>query len=243
MVMTYAEARHYESLLQNEFGEDKVTADVTGGLPENPEEFDLQEAKEEFKENQDEDDDGSYDGPDPSGDPWIEIDPEIISDVLEYLKATPEEDLHFDSLHSLGGDHLTGLDQIVVSYHLYSYQTNDGLVLKVFLPEDEPVVPSVTDVHPGAEWHEREAYDLLGIRFVDHPDLRRILLPPDWDGHPLRKDYEFPMQYRGVPVDWADARKNRMSQDDFYDEAQELEEMDIDEEIGFTPKQQQRNGA
>ncbi len=242
MVMSYTDTRDFESLLQEEFGEDLISADVTGGLPQDPDSFDLKEAKEEFRENLDDDEDRSYDGPDPQGDPWIEVEPNIIPDVVEFLKHNPEEGLQFDSLHSLGGDHRFDEEELVVTYHLYDLNNQQGIVLKVFVPDDEPVVPSITDIHPGAEWHEREAYDLLGIRFTDHPDLRRILLPEDWDGHPLRKDYEFPLSYRGLPVDWAAARENRMSRDDFYDEAEELEEMDIDEELGFTPKQQ-RNGA
>jgi NADH-quinone oxidoreductase subunit C len=241
--MTYEKARHYESILQDEFGEDSINATVTGGLPENPEEFDLTEAKEEFKENLGEDEDGTYDGPDPEGDPWIEVDAEILPEVAKFLKNTPEQNLSFDSLHLLGADHIAEKEQIVATYHLYSFQEDDWVILKVFVPEDEPVIPSLTDIYPGANWHEREAYDLMGIRFTDHPDLRRILLPNDWEGHPLRKDYTFPLYYRGLPVDWADARENRMSRDDFYEEAQELEEMDIDEEIGFTPKQHKKNGT
>lgn len=239
MVMSYKQARHYESLLQEEFDSEKIKANVTGGLPDDPEEFDLSEAKDEFEEQLDDDEDKSYDGPDPQGDPWIEIDADILPDVAKYLKNTPEKDLTFDSLHCLGGDHHSSENKLVTTYHLYSFQEQEWVILKVLVPDDKPVIPSLTDVYPGAEWHEREAYDLLGIRFTDHPDLRRILLPNDWEGHPLRKDYEFPLQYRGLPVEWADARENRMSHDDFYDEAEELEEMDIDEEIGFTPKQYQ----
>jgi NADH-quinone oxidoreductase subunit C len=240
--MSYEKARHYESILQDEFGEESVTADVVGGLPEDPADFDLSEAKEAFQDQLDEDESRSYDGPDPEGDPWIEIDADILVDVAKFLKDTPEQNLSFDSLHCLGGDHYAEDEQLAVTYHLYSFDEDEWLILKVFVPEDEPVVPSLTGVHPGANWHEREAYDLLGIRFTDHPDLRRILLPNDWEGHPLRKDYEYPQYYRGLPVDWAEARENRMSRDDFYEEAQELDEMDIDQELGFTPKQQQ-NGV
>lgn len=240
--MSHTQAREYESLLQEEFGEDNIQADVVGGLPDDPETFDLKEAKNDFKEQQSEEDDGSYDGPDPKGDAWIEVEPEIIEDVCAFLKDTPEHDLKFDALHCLSGDHLAEEGRMSVVYHLYSYENNEHLTLKVFVPEDEPVVPSITDVHPIADWHEREAYDILGIRFTNHPDLRRILLPNDWDGHPLRKDYQFPLYYRDLPVDWAEARENQMSRNDFYNEAEELKEMDIDDELGFTPKQQ-TNGA
>jgi NADH-quinone oxidoreductase subunit C len=76
-----------------------------------------------------------------------------------------------------------------VNYHLFSTKHHSRLRLKVLLSEDEPVVATVTDVWRTADWHERETYDLLGVKFNGHPDLRRILLPSDFDGHALRKDY------------------------------------------------------
>jgi NADH-quinone oxidoreductase subunit C len=74
------------------------------------------------------------------------------------------------------------------------------LRLKVLVPDDDPRLPSVTPVYPAAGWPEREIYDLFGIRFDDHPDLRRILMPDDWEGHPLRKDY--PVQIRKETSGW-----------------------------------------
>ncbi len=74
-------------------------------------------------------------------------------------------------------------------YHLYSFAANRYLELHVRLPRGKPVVDTVSDVWPSADWHEREAWDMMGIRFEGHPDLRRILLKDDWIGHPLRKDY------------------------------------------------------
>lgn len=76
-----------------------------------------------------------------------------------------------------------------VNYHLFSTTHYQRLRLKVLLSEDDINVESVTDVWRTAEWHERETYDLVGVKFIDHPDLRRILLPSDFDGHALRKDY------------------------------------------------------
>ena len=65
-------------------------------------------------------------------------------------------------------------------------------------PGELPEVPTLVEVWPAADWHEREAFDLAGVMFVGHPDLRRILLADDWVGHPLRKDYEFPLEYHGI---------------------------------------------
>lgn len=238
MVMSYQEAREYEAELQEQFGEDAVEADVTGGLPEHPEEFDLQESKEAFQEQLGEDEDKEYDGPEPWGDPWIRVEADVLHEVVEYLKTEPEHD--FQSLHNLGGDHLSDEGKLVSVYHLYSLSNQKWIILKVFVPEDEPVVPSVTDLYRTADWHERESYEMLGIRYDGHPDLRRLLLPEDWEGYPLRKDYEFPRYYRGLPVDWDEARQARMSRDDFYSESDELEEMtDIDQELRFPDE----NGA
>jgi NADH-quinone oxidoreductase subunit C len=80
-------------------------------------------------------------------------------------------------------------DRFEAVYHLYSFASNTYLELHVEVPRDKPVLATVSDVWPAADWHEREAWDMMGIRFEGHPDLRRILLPDDWVGHPLRKDY------------------------------------------------------
>ena len=147
-------------------------------------------------------------------DPWIEIAPAAIVDVCRYLKETGG--LRFDGLNNLSGvDYLqpdpkkakkfTHEPHVEVVYHLYSYQEKHWLTLKVKLPrwkdDTEGVLPelaSVSGVWAIADWHEREAYDLVGIRFTGHPNLRRILCPEDWEGHPLRKDYEFPLEYHGI---------------------------------------------
>jgi len=79
--------------------------------------------------------------------------------------------------------------RFAVCYHLYSMLYNRRIRLKVFLQEDDPSVPTVTQVWPAANWLEREAFDMMGIEFKGHPDLRRVLLPEDWEGHPQRRDY------------------------------------------------------
>ena len=83
-------------------------------------------------------------------------------------------------------DRLTHFESV---YHLYSYASNTCLQLHVEVPRSKPEVDSVTDVWPSADWHEREAWDMMGIKYLGHPDLRRILLRDDFIGHPLRKDY------------------------------------------------------
>lgn len=85
-----------------------------------------------------------------------------------------------------------------VLYLLHSYKTNERLRLRVWVDEDDAVVPSVTGIWRGANWLEREVYDLMGITFAGHPDLRRILLTADFDGHPLRKD--FPVFGKQEPI-------------------------------------------
>lgn len=92
-------------------------------------------------------------------------------------------------------------ERFEVVVHLLSHEHRSRLRLRVQVPADDPVVPSLFDVHPGTEAMEREVYDMFGIRFDGHPDLTRILMPEDWDGHPLRKDYavgRIPVQFKGV---------------------------------------------
>ena len=83
-------------------------------------------------------------------------------------------------------------------YHLYSYRHRHAFVLKVDAARDNPVVVTVANVWSHAEWQEREAFDLLGVTFEGHPDLRRLLMPEDWPGHPLRKDFVEPEEYHGI---------------------------------------------
>jgi len=103
--------------------------------------------------------------------------------------------------------------EIEVVYHLCSYalagdpayrqraEKNDPWVaLKVRVPRAAAEVPTVMDIWTGADWHERETWDLVGVRFTGRRELRRILLPDDWPGHPLRKDWEYPASYHGVPI-------------------------------------------
>ncbi len=121
------------------------------------------------------------------GEVTIIVPREAIVDVCWVLKKKHD----FDMLADLcGGDRGPEEDpRFEVNYHLFSTTHYNRLRLKVLLTEDEPNVKTVTTVWKTANWHERETYDLLGIIFDNHPDLRRILLPSDFDGHALRKDY------------------------------------------------------
>ncbi|MCB1183708.1 NADH-quinone oxidoreductase subunit C [bacterium] len=87
-----------------------------------------------------------------------------------------------------------------VAYHLYSHSLKHRFALRVRVPRDAATVPTVSHVWSTANWHEREAWDLLGIRFAGHPDLRRMLLDEAWVGHPLRKDYVMPADWEAVPM-------------------------------------------
>ena len=113
---------------------------------------------------------------------------EELRGVAEFLKSDPE--LGFTFLSDVTPvDRFPIEPRFELNYHLVSLERKKRVRLKVRVPGDDPVAPSVTNIWPGADWHEREAFDLFGLRFEGHPDLRRILMPDDWEGHPLRKDY------------------------------------------------------
>lgn len=135
--------------------------------------------------------------------PVLDISVQAIHGVCLTLRDDPE--LKFDYLMCLSGVDYIGAKDVTpagalgVVYHLFSMDKKHKITLRVRVPRDNPVVQTVTDVWPSANWHEREAFDLMGITFAGHPDHRRILTSDDWVGHPLRKDYEFPTEYHGVP--------------------------------------------
>jgi NADH-quinone oxidoreductase subunit C len=127
------------------------------------------------------------------GDDTAVVDRAAISDVLAFSRDDPA--LRFDLLMDLTAvDYLTypGREdgpRFEVVYHLYSVPHNHRLRLKVPLDEDDPELPSAVPLWPIANWFEREVWDMFGIRFAGHPDLRRLLLYEEFEGHPLRKDY------------------------------------------------------
>ncbi len=132
------------------------------------------------------------------------IHPDKIAEVCLELRDNPNT--YFDLLECLSGvDYGIEENMFGVVYHLASIPFKKQLTLKVIKYHDRsreelPTFPSVTSVWRTAEWHEREAFDLLGIGFENHPDLRRVLLPDDWEGYPLRKDYKAQEYYRGIKV-------------------------------------------
>jgi NADH-quinone oxidoreductase subunit C len=159
--------------------------------------------------------------------PWVAVSVAKIDVVARKLRDLPA--LDFDQLMCLSGIDWDGYDEngkgksvailgytedgkpetsdraadgdLGVAYHFYSHRHDHKFTLRVRVPRTEPAVPSVAEIWPTAAWHEREAWDLVGIRFDGHPDLRRILLEDGWVGHPLRKDYQMPAQWDEVPLE------------------------------------------
>lgn len=149
-------------------------------------------------------------------DPWIEVKAEGLADVGRYLRD--QRDLWFDMLHCITAVDYFEPDakkaaqapwqpHLELIYHLSSTMHRHRLVLKVRLPRwlddkpgELPQVRSISDIWSTAQWHEREVFDLSGVTFTGNPDLRRILCPEDWVGHPLRKDYQMPAEYHGIPA-------------------------------------------
>jgi NADH-quinone oxidoreductase subunit C len=130
-------------------------------------------------------------------DPFLKVAPERIKDICLFLRDN--DSTAFDVLMCLSGVDYTG-GKLGVVYHLHSMKWNHKIVLKLEVSVDHPHCQSVASVWRCADWHEREAYDMYGIIFEGHPDLRRILMPYDWEGHPLRKDYQVPVYYNGMKV-------------------------------------------
>jgi NADH-quinone oxidoreductase subunit C len=137
--------------------------------------------------------------------PALLIAPSHIVEVCRELRDN--EATYFDYLACLSGvDYGTEAGKFGVVYNLASIPYQTQLTLKISVEhgrdlEDLPTFPSLVDVYKTADWHEREAYDLLGIFFEGHPDLRRILLPDDWEGFPMRKDYKAAEYYKGIKID------------------------------------------
>ena len=126
------------------------------------------------------------------------VDPARIAEVGAFCRD--DEALRFDCLSNLSGVDYPKQGHIQIVYHLLSYPLRHVFVLKVNATRDDPVVVTVSNVWSAGDWQEREVFDLLGVSFTGHPDLRRILMPEDWPGHPLRKDFVEPQEYHGIPT-------------------------------------------
>ena len=120
-----------------------------------------------------------------SNDSWLVIDPDSLPQVAQFLQTTPG--LEFDYLNCIAG--VDYVDYFEIVYYLSSIQHNHSLVLKVRCGRENPQVPSVVSLWRGADFQEREIYDLLGVTFVGHPNLKRIFMWEGFQGHPLRRDY------------------------------------------------------
>lgn len=142
----------------------------------------------------------------------ISADPLKINEISHFLRDS--DTLQFNSLMNLSGvddnnaEKVTNEDETITSqggtlsvyYHLDSTILKHKITLKVSTNRDNPDVESVTNIWYSANWHEREAYDMYGLNFLNHPELTRILMPYDWEGFPLRKDYENPEFYEGMKI-------------------------------------------
>lgn len=129
-------------------------------------------------------------------DSFITVESSKIFDICHSLRDN--NDLSFDYLMCLSGMDLG--ENLGVVYHLYSFKHTHKIVIKTNVSKENPNLSSVMYLWRTADWHEREAFDLFGINFEGHGDLRRILLPYDWEGFPLRKDYKEPEEYHGMKV-------------------------------------------
>jgi NADH-quinone oxidoreductase subunit C len=128
--------------------------------------------------------------------PYLRVDGTSIVDVCRFLRDRGGMD--FEVLSDLTAVDWPKEEKIQVVYHLFSYTHNHQIVLKVDLPRDNPKIATIESVWKVANWFEREVYDLFGVIFENHSDLRRIMLPEDWIGYPLRKDYVEQEEYDGI---------------------------------------------
>ena len=138
--------------------------------------------------------------------PYVVVEASRWLEIAGFLRD--DDRLQFNMFQSLSAIDLLEENKLTSVYDLFSVPITSGqtcpklrhhLGVRVEVDRDDPHMPSVASIWPAADWHEREAFDLMGIVFEGHPDPRRILCPDDWIGHPLRKDYQFPVDYHGIP--------------------------------------------
>ncbi len=127
---------------------------------------------------------------------WAKVKPERLVEISKFLRDDPQT--RFDFLRAIAGMDFPNENEFELVYLLFSYVHRHRFTVKTRIPRNAPRIATVEGVWPAANWHEREAYDLFGIEFEGHSDLRRLLLPDDWVGYPLRKDYKEAEEYHGV---------------------------------------------
>jgi len=131
------------------------------------------------------------------GHSYVQVDPQKLPDFLLVCRDDPR--LHFEVLMDLTAtDPAADDENLWVNVQLLSITQRHRLMIKCIVPKAKAELPTSVPVHRGVQWHEREAMEMFGLTFVGHPDPRNILLPDDWVGHPLRKDYVFPTEYHGI---------------------------------------------
>jgi NADH-quinone oxidoreductase subunit C len=145
------------------------------------------------------------------GELTLHVKAERIAEVCQVMRD--DEGLRFELCSSVSGVDYLGADpdRLHVVYHLTSMTYRRRVRLEVGVPAEDPRVPSVTSVYPTADWQERETYDMFGVVFEGHPNLTRILMPDDWEGHPQRKDYPLggiPVEYKGAEIPPPDQRRS-----------------------------------
>ncbi|MCF6248827.1 MAG: NADH-quinone oxidoreductase subunit C [Desulfobacula sp.] len=136
--------------------------------------------------------------------PYIQVNPEQIQMLCIFMRYNPA--LKFSFFFSLCGVDYPEKNQITMVYHLFSMKQKKMCVLKTSVSRKNPELESIESVWKAAGWFERELYDLLGVNFTNHSNMKRLLLPDDWVGHPLRKDYEEPSFYHDM-----ETSRNRIS--------------------------------
>jgi NADH-quinone oxidoreductase subunit C len=132
-----------------------------------------------------------------AGQSFVVVEPAQLVEFLRVCRDDPR--LGFELLVDLTATDPKAEDpNLWLNIELLSIRNKHRLSIKAFVPKETPVVPSATAVYRAAQWHERECAEMFGITFAGHPDPRHILLPDDWVGYPLRKDYQFPKEYHGI---------------------------------------------
>ncbi len=142
------------------------------------------------------------------GETTVILDRDALMDATVFLRDTPGLEYNFIA-DITGVDYYPQTPRFAVCYHMYAMLTDQMLRLKVYVPEEDAVIPSLIHEWPLANWAEREIHDMFGVDFDGHPDKRRLLMPHDWEGHPLRKDYPRGKERVAFSFNWQDIDKKK----------------------------------